>query len=57
MKNLKRRIEKLESEQQPDEYSDLDLYYCLVGQGPPPPKGSYYDVALSDWMKGSSADE
>ena len=51
MKNLKRRIEKLESELQPDDYSGLDLYYCLVGQGPPPPKGSYYDLALCDWLK------
>ena len=57
MRQLKRRIEKLESEQQPDEYSDLDLYYCLVGQGPPPPKGSYYDVALSDWFEGLSGDD
>ena len=57
MRQLKRRIEKLESEQQPDEYSGLDLYYCLVGQGPPPPKGSYYDVTLSDWFKGLSKDD
>tara|TARA_Y100001934_G_C12039909_1_gene625529 strand:+ start:150 stop:323 length:174 start_codon:yes stop_codon:yes gene_type:complete len=51
VRQLKRRIEKLESEQQQDDYSGLDLYYCLVGQGPPPPKGSYYDVALSDWFE------
>ena len=57
MKNLKRRIEKLESELQPDDYSGLDLYYCLVGQGPPPPKGSYYDVALSGWFEGLSGDD
>ncbi len=57
MKNLKRRIEKLESELQPDDYSGLDLYYCLVGQGPPPPKGSYYDVRMSDWFEGLSGDD
>ena len=54
MRQLKRRIEKLESEQQPDDYS---VYYCLVGQGPPPPKGSYYDVALSVWFEGLSEDD
>ena len=46
MKQLKRRIERLENEQSNDNYSGLDLYYCLVGQGPPPPKGSYYDLAV-----------
>ena len=57
MKQLKRRIERLENEQSYDNYSGLDLYYCLVGQGPPPPKGSYYDVRMSDWFEGLSGDD
>ena len=57
MKQLKRRIERLENEQSNDNYSGLDLYYCLVGQGPPPPKCSYYDVRMSDWFEGLSGDD
>ena len=57
MKQLKRRIERLENEQPNDNYSGSDLYRCLVGKGPPPPKGSYYDVALSDWFERVRADE
>ena len=57
MKQLKRRIERLENEQSNDNYSGLDLYYCLVGQGPPPPKSSYYDVRMSDWFEGLSGDD
>ena len=57
MKQLKRRIERLENEQSHDNYSGLDLYYCRVGQGPPPPKGGYYDVRMSEWFEGLSGDD
>ena len=49
MKQLKKRVEKLEQRNEPDDYTSLDLYHWLVCQGPPPAKGSYYAVKMSEW--------
>ena len=49
MKQLKKRVEKLEQSNEPAAYNSLDLYHWLVCQGPPPPEGSYYAVKMSEW--------
>ena len=51
MKQLKKRIEKLEQSNEPEAYASLDLYHWLVCQGPPPPEGSYYAVKMSEWYE------
>ena len=55
MKQLKKRIEKLEQSNEPEAYNSLDLYHWLVCQGPPPPEGSYYAVKMSEWWVKVSA--
>ena len=55
MKQLKKRIEKLEQSNEPEAYASLDLYHWLVCQGPPPPEGSYYAVKMSEWFDSSSS--
>ena len=52
MKQLKKRVEKLEQSNEPEAYNSLDLYHWLVCQGPPPPEGSYYAFKISDWFDG-----
>ena len=49
MKQLKKRIEKLEQSNEPAAYNGLDLYHWLVCHGPPPSEGSYYAVKMSEW--------
>ena len=52
MKYLKRRVEKLEDEQQTVDDGSLDLYYCLVGKDPQKTKGSHLDLTVSEWLEG-----
>jgi hypothetical protein len=51
MKQLKKRVEKLEQSNEPEAYNSLDLYHWLVCQGPPPSEGSYYAVKMSEWWE------
>ena len=56
MKQLKRRIERLENEQSNDNYSGLDLLLFSRSR-PSSPKRQLLDVRMSDWFEGLSGDD